>query len=101
MKRIVIAASLLLAGCKANVGVSGVKLPEDSANTCAGLCSSIGLALDSVVVMANNVGCVCRAAPAAPPAPGASAASSAGGGMAAILIQQQAAQQQRQQSHRR
>jgi hypothetical protein len=101
MKTIAIAASLLFAGCapKADVGVSGrIEVPRDSAGTCTSLCGSIGLTLDSVVVMANNVGCVCRAAPAAPPASTTSAAS---GGMAAILIQQQQQQQQRQRQQQR
>lgn len=57
-------------GCaRAPVGVtSNTSVPSDSANICAGHCESIGLQLSSVVVMANNVGCVC-AANYAPPAP--------------------------------
>ena len=49
---------------------------------------SAGLSLDAVVVMANNVGCVCTPAP--PPVTGARAGS-ASGGMATILLQEQAA----------
>jgi hypothetical protein len=98
MKTIVIAASLLFAGCSATVGVSGVSVPKDSAATCSGLCDSIGLTLESVVVMANNVGCVCRATPAAAPTAATAATS---GGMAAILVQQQQQQQQRQQQQRK
>jgi hypothetical protein len=100
-KAIAIAAFLMTTGClsSAEVGVGErVALPKDSAERCTNLCGSIGMALDSVVVMASNVGCVCRAAPA----PGAPPASSAGG-MAAILIQEAAAaaqQQQQQQQHR-
>ncbi len=90
---------MMIAGCTApaQVGVGKrIELPKDSAATCTSLCEQIGLGLDSVVVMASNVGCVCRA----PSAPGAPAASSAGG-MAAILIQEAeaaaAAQRQRSQ----
>ena len=97
MKTIAIAAFLLITGCTApaRVGVGrGVEIPRDSAGKCESLCSSIGLTLDSVVVMASDVGCVCRAAPA----PGASPAATAGG-MAAILFQA-AAEQQRQQQRK-
>jgi hypothetical protein len=74
------------AGC-ATVGA--VLVPKTSAATCSTQCHDIGLTLDSVVIMAANVGCVCAAAPAAGSrAPG----SAAGGGMAAILMQQAAAQ---------
>lgn len=111
---------LALVGCPAPVGVSGaVHVPRDSANVCAGQCESIGLTLSSVVVMANNVGCVCAAnmvfqppmaappvpagppsqSPAVPPAPPAAPATSqaqsagaAAGGMAAILMAEEAEQ---------
>lgn len=76
-------------GCgSAQVGVQEAALPVDSAAQCKSHCQTIGLTLDSVVLMANTVGCVCRAAPAAG-SPGAAASS---GGMAAILLAQQAAQ---------
>ena len=103
MTRVLACLVLSLAACQpAPVGVRDVELPRDSTPQCGALCAQIGLPLDSVVIMANNVGCVCRAVP--PPAstapPGASASA---GGMAAIMIaqeaarQQQAAQQQQQQ----
>jgi hypothetical protein len=98
MKTIAIAASLLFAGCTAtaNVGVGErVEIPKDSATKCSSLCGSISLTLDSVVVMASTVGCVCRAAPAA------SASSAASGGMAAIMLQQEERQQQEQQDRQR
>ncbi len=105
MRMIAIASFLLFTvACTAapNVGVVEGGIPKDSANRCTSLCGSIGFALDAVVVMAHNVGCVCRAA-AAPSAPTPTAATSTTGGMAAVMIQQQAAaaaqqqQQQRQQ----
>lgn len=77
-------------GCgSAQVGVQEAALPVDSAAQCKSHCQTIGLTLDSVVLMANTVGCVCRAAPAAGGSTGAAASS---GGMAAILLAQQAAQ---------
>lgn len=94
------AAFLMLAGCSASaqVGVGKrIELPKDSAAKCTSLCEQIGLGLDSVVVMASNVGCVCRAAPA----PGTTPPAASAGGMAAILIQEAeaaaAAQRQRSQ----
>ena len=84
----VIGAGAVTGCARATVGVnSNTSVPSDSANICAGHCQSIGLQLSSVVVMANNVGCVCAAAPA----PGAQApAAAAAGGMAAILMQEEA-----------
>jgi hypothetical protein len=97
MKTIAIAASLLFAGCTAtaNVGVGErVEIPKDSATKCSSLCGTIGLTLDSVVVMASTVGCVCRAAPAT------SASSAASGGMAAIMLQEEEEQQQQDRQRR-
>jgi hypothetical protein len=85
--RIAILALLLLPACAATVGTNSMTtLPADSAATCASKCREIGLPLDSVVIMASNVGCVCSATPR----PGASAAA---GGMAALLQEQEAASQ--------
>jgi hypothetical protein len=63
-----------------------VSLPKDAAGTCASHCHEIGLALSSVVIMADNVGCVCSAASQSAPqsAPGAAA-----GGMAALMMAEQ------------
>ena len=73
------------AGCAATVGTGGVfYVPKDAAGTCAAHCNEIGLTLGSVVIMANNVGRVCSAAPAA------SASGEAGGGIAALIMQEQA-----------
>ena len=102
MKVIAIAMLVCATGCYADVG-SKLAVPRDAANTCVSQCQSIGLELDSVVVMANNVGCVCRATlppPAAPPmSPGLSpppSGASAAGGMAAIMLQQMQQRQERQ-----
>ena len=95
-KVVVLILVLSGAGCAAHVGTqAGIYVPKDAAATCSVQCHDIGLALDSVVVMANNVGCVCAAAPAARSgAPG----SASGGGMAAILLQEQEEEQARKQT---
>lgn len=100
MTRLLACLFLAAEACQpAPVGVRDVGLPSDATPQCASLCTQIGLPLDSVVIMANNVGCVCRAAvpapapataPAAGTAPGASASA---GGMAAIMIAEEAARQ--------
>lgn len=100
-----------LVACAANVGTSGVTyVPKDSASTCGGYCNEIGMQLSSVVIMANNVGCVCSpglpppslppgAAPAEAPA---AASTSAAAGMAALVVAEEARrQQQNQQQHQR
>src|SRR5687767_9978032 len=93
MKRLLLI--FVVAGCQpAPVGVRNAEVQRDSTAQCAGLCSSIGLPLDSVVIMADNVGCVCRAVPPGPPAttePSTAPAASSAGGMAAIMIAQEAA----------
>jgi hypothetical protein len=81
-----------LTACTATVGTGGgVSIPPDAATTCANHCSSIGLSLDSVVVMANNVGCVCRRASSA----ARGTEGSAAGGMAALIVQEEQQRQQR------
>ncbi len=99
MSRTLVVLLVSLAACQpAPVGVRNVELQPDSTPQCAQLCAQIGLPLDSVVIMANRVGCVCRAAPSssAPPgAPGAPGASAAGG-MAGVLLDEEAARQQQQ-----
>ena len=88
---------LFAAACQpAPVGVRGVDVSSDSTQQCVSLCNQIGLPLDSVVIMANNLGCVCRAAtpaaaPAQPPAAAPPGASASAGGMAAIMIAEEQA----------
>lgn len=89
---ILVGVALLATGCVAPVGAN-VAVPHDAASSCASQCSEIGLALDSVVIMANNVGCVCRSGKAV----ARDGASGSAGGMTAILL----AQQQQQQSSSR
>ncbi len=89
-----------LAGCpRAPVGVENVELPADSANQCQSQCGRVGLRMQSLVIMANYVGCVCSPSSDSD-RPSADGASGAAGGLAAILVlqqQQEAAQQQQQQ----
>jgi hypothetical protein len=96
MKQLGLVMVLALVACQpAPVGVRDVEVPRDSGPQCASLCAHIGLPLDSVVIMANNVGCVCRnAAPTPAPSTTAPGASASAGGMAAIMIAEEAARQQ-------
>lgn len=75
----------------APVGVRNVEVPRDAGQQCASLCGQVGMHLQSLVIMANNVGCVCGSTVETdrPSAGGAAA-----GGMAAIMLQEAAAQQQ-------
>lgn len=103
MRRLLAATPLLallvaLAGCpRAPVGVENVELPADSAATCQAQCGKVGLRMQSLVIMANYVGCVC--APADDVERPSASAGAAGGGLAAIMVLQQAhaAEQQRMQ----
>jgi hypothetical protein len=86
--------TFVLTSCMAGVGAGPMGVPFDAPQKCSDYCTKMGMGLGAVVVMANNVGCVCT------PNGRASSAEmqggSAAGGMAAILLQQQqqAAQQQ-------
>jgi hypothetical protein len=103
--------ALVLAGvaaCPAPVG-SQAPVSPDSTAQCRNYCGHIGLPLESVVIMASNVGCVCDARPPMPAGPPSttspttsSAASSTAGGMAAVMIEQEQereAQQRQAQRH--
>jgi hypothetical protein len=93
MRRLLAATPLLallvaLAGCpRAPVGVENVELPADSAATCQAQCGKVGLRMQSLVIMANYVGCVC--APADDVERPSASAGAAGGGLAAIMVLQQ------------
>jgi hypothetical protein len=78
-------ASLLAGACTTPIGAGGQTLPSDTTNTCARQCQEIGLGLDSVVIMAANVGCVCRAGTVAP-TPGNASVS---GGVTSLMIAEQ------------
>lgn len=75
----------LLGGCAARAPVGTnrtIYVPKDAAATCAAHCQGIGLTMTAVVIMADNVGCVCSAA-------GPSIAGATAGGMAALMVQAQ------------
>jgi hypothetical protein len=80
----------VLGACHAPVGVKNRSIAPDSTQQCASQCGEIGLALDSVVIMAESIGCVCRPA-ATPASPTAGPTGAAAGGVAAIMLQQEAA----------
>jgi hypothetical protein len=93
---IVLISAAGLMGCgTATVGASRTtSIPKDAPATCSSYCRDMGLSLSAVVVMADNVGCVCAvpgaagsAAPAAAPVNGSPGA--AAGGMAALMLQAQ------------
>ena len=85
MKNIILLIGLLCSACAATVGTGGAfYVPKDAATTCSAHCNEIGLGLSSVVIMANNVGCVCSAAPGAP-----AGGAVSGGGMAALMMAEQ------------
>ncbi len=82
--RSIVLLALCVAGCAATVGTTGVAyVPKDAAATCTTYCTDVGMTLTSVVIMANNVGCVCGVNNAAP------GTSAAAGGMATLLMAQQ------------
>jgi hypothetical protein len=91
-KQAVFVGALSIAGCvppPAAVSSQGFQALRDAATTCKAQCESIGMALGSVVIIANNVGCVCSAkgAPAAP-------AAGAAGGMAVLMLNEKPVQTQ-------
>jgi len=94
MRIIALLLGLCVAGCLAPVGVDRKSLPKDAAQTCASHCSTIGMALNSVVIMADNVGCVCSAGP---PPPGSGA--SAGGMVALLMVEEQPKRSKSDQPH--
>jgi hypothetical protein len=81
----------LASACVAGVGSPMASIPFDAAGRCAEYCSKMGFGLGAVVVMANNVGCVCT-----PMGHTASLASLEGGSAAAGLVTLLAQQQQQQ-----
>ncbi len=94
--------AVALTACVAPVGVKGVSLPSDSTQQCADVCRQIGTTLADVVVMANNVGCVCEPRSAAPAPPAAQSGSdkrparnsaATAGGVAAVLMAEEAQRQ--------
>ncbi len=89
-----------MGGCYAAVGTSGpITVPPEATQTCESHCASIGTSLDAVVVMANNVGCVCR--PAKPKETAASSNGAVAGGMAALIMEEEERRRQEEQARMR
>lgn len=86
--RFLVCVAFLVSACHAPVGVKNHSIEPDSTQQCASQCGQIGLVLDSVVIMAESLGCVCRPA-AAPVSPSAGSTGAAAGGVAAIMLQQE------------
>ena len=92
-----------LAACQpAPVGVRNLSVAPDSAPQCASLCQQVGMSLDSLVIMADNVGCVCELPSAPPPSPAKTGQlGTPPAGMATIAAQQAAAAMLQQEQQRR
>ncbi len=69
-------------------------IPKKNVNQCRALCESADLELQSIVIVANQTGCVCQVKQSAT----SGAAGAAGGGAVTVLLEQQrrAAQAQQQ-----
>ena len=60
------------AGCAARPVSGMTTIPRDTPASCSSICENLGLKLGAVVVIANEVGCVCQK-PAADASAGAAA----------------------------
>lgn len=89
------AVHIALSGCAASVGTNfPYSVATSSASVCVNQCAELGLPLDSVVIIANMVGCVCRGDSGGGARAGA--AGAAGGATAAVLARQHEEAQQQQ-----
>lgn len=79
----------LASGCPAARASAQNELPSENVSQCHDLCRSAGMRLTSIVVVANQTGCVCGN--------GSSAGSAAAAGGAAVVLMAQQEQQRRQQ----
>ncbi len=90
----------LLPACTAHVGAETVRIPSNSASTCAHQCRSIGLQVTAVAIMANNVGCVCQhRSQASVDSDLVAQSSTTAAGMSTIMMQDAAQDAQRQQTY--
>lgn len=96
------AVSVLATACgTANVGIGSMtSVPKDARSQCATICSDIGMSVAQLIVMANEVGCVCEGGKGSAEN-GEGATSGAAGGVVAVMQQRRAAaaQQQAQMHH--
>lgn len=94
MKEIIGMTVMLLSmvGCAASRASNRDVLPPENVTQCRALCESAAMTLQSIVVVANQTGCVCG-----PAVHGGAAAAT--GGAVAVMMAQRAQQQQQQQQH--
>jgi len=99
---VAVAVALGLGACRVQEPVApSLEVPRDGAQVCASHCATMGLALGSVVLVSNRMGCVC----VPPPGPGQSTAVSGAAAVSALSViadeEAEAAQQQQQSQQRR
>ncbi len=95
---VAVTVALGLGACRVQEPVApSLEVPRDGAQVCASHCATMGLALHSVVLVSNRMGCVC----VPPPGPGQSSALGGAGAVSALSViadeDAEAAQQQSQQ----
>ena len=95
---VAVTVALGLGACRVQEPVApSLEVPRDGAQVCASHCATMGLALGSVVLVSNRMGCVC----VPPPGPGQSSALGGAGAVSALSViadeDAEAAQQQSQQ----
>lgn len=98
---VVVTVALGLGACRVQEPVApSLEVPRDGAQVCASHCATMGLALGSVVLVSNRMGCVC----VPPPGPGQSSALGGAGAVSALAFiadeEAEAAQQQQSQQRR-
>jgi hypothetical protein len=98
---VAVTVALGLGACRVQEPVApSLEVPRDGAQVCASHCATMGLALGSVVLVSNRMGCVC----VPPPGPGQSSALGGAGAVSALAFiadeEAEAAQQQQSQQRR-
>ncbi len=89
--------ALLTTACLTPVGVTGrTSIPEDAVEQCDRLCRKVGWRVTSLVVVANETGCVCGPKDAQ----SAAGTTEATAGAVTVMLQARAEQQRRQQQRK-
>jgi hypothetical protein len=90
--------ALLTTSCLTPVGITGrTSIPEDAVQQCDRLCRKVGWRVTSLVVVANETGCVCGPRDAQ----SSVGATEATAGAVTVMLQANAEQQQRHQQRSR
>ena len=84
-------AAVSLAGCGAAQASNRDTIPRGNITQCRSLCESSGMALQSIVIVANQTGCVCGVQGSL------AAASAASGGAVAVMLAEEEQRRQEQQ----